>query len=199
MASEDKEGLPLQARLHRLLLEKYSGLINSAETKTVGEIKALVNPDDLTIQALLSSHRPENYSFPSGYLQAASSIYDFIANEISYATAGMNLNFWLTPKEILKEKIGDDSDLAVLLCSLLFGLGDENAFVVVAEMNDLSTHAFVVTEFEGKMLLLDPSQKKPFEEFFCEKADIMQRYEFNGSKIKRWLYKFNSRIYEQFI
>ena len=39
----------------------------------------------------------------------------------------------------------------------------------------------------------------PFEEFFCGKADIMQRYDFNGSKIKRWLYKFNSKAYEQFI
>ena len=39
--AETETGLRL--RLYKLLLDKYSSLINEKETKTVGEIKALVN------------------------------------------------------------------------------------------------------------------------------------------------------------
>ncbi|MBS3057570.1 MAG: hypothetical protein J4415_02980 [Candidatus Diapherotrites archaeon] len=195
--AETETGLRL--RLYKLLLDKYSSLINEKETKTVGEIKALVNSEDLTIQGIASAHRPENYEFGAHYLQAAESAYNFICGEISYIPSELGLDIWLAPKEILSAKIADDSDLAVLLCSVLYALGDEKAEVVVAELENANTHAFAITEFEGKFILLDPAQKRPFMEFSGEKEKVLGQYSFNGAKIRHFLYKFNAQNYEQFV
>ena len=195
--AETETGLRL--RLYKLLLDKYSSLINEKETKTVGEIKALVNSEDLTIQGIASAHRPENYEFGAHYLQAAESAYNFICGEIAYIPSELGLDIWLAPKEILSAKIADDSDLAVLLCSVLYALGDEKAEVVVAELENANTHAFAITEFEGKFILLDPAQKRPFMEFSGEKEKVLGQYSFNGAKIRHFLYKFNAQNYEQFV
>ncbi len=189
----------LRLRLYRLLLDKYSSLINEKETKTVGEIKALVNAEDLTVQGIASQCKPGDYDFSRNYPRAAESAYNFICGEISYVPSELGLDIWLSPNEILSAKIADDSDLAVLLCSVLYALGDERAEVVVAELENANTHAFVITEIDGKFILLDPAQKKPFMEFSGEKEKALGQYSFNGAKIRHFLYKFSAQGYEQFV
>ena len=186
-------------RLYSLLLNKYSDLINEFEKKTVGEIKAMVNADDLTVQSLVQDFKKEGYSFEKDYFEAAKKAFAFISNEISFVHVDLDINFWLSPKEILNKKVGDDEDLAVFLCSLLCALGDKKAEVVIAELENLSTHAFVATEIGGKMFLLDACQRHKFEEFSGEKAKALANYSFENSKIKRFLYKFNFEKYEQFV
>ncbi len=188
----------LQCRLYKFLLEKYSDAINAEEKKTIGEVKSLISPDDLTVQTLLSDLKPEEYSFPGDYLPTLKKVFEFIASEIQFVESGLGLNFWLSPKEIFSLKVSDDSDLAVLLCSFMSALGDENAFVVASELEDLSTHSFVITEVEGNFFLLDPSQRHSFEEFSGDKTRVMLNYSFKGSKIRRFIYKFNAEEYEQF-
>jgi hypothetical protein len=185
-------------RLYRLLLRKYSEHINEQEKRTIGDIKALVNKEDLTVQSIILDLKPENYSFEENFLQAAKACYDFVCKEIDFAKADIDISFWLSPKDILENKVADDEDLAVLMCSLLFALGDEKAQVVIVELESLSTHAFVVTEFKDKFLLLDASQKEPFEKFLGRKEKVLSDYSFEGSKIKRVLYRFNGQNYEQF-
>jgi hypothetical protein len=186
-------------RLYSLLLRKYSSLINDAERKTVGEIKALVNADDLSLQSVLEDFKPESYEFKIHYLDVAKKFFEFIVKEIDFVKSEVGVMFWLTPKEILSEKLGDDEDLAVFLCSGLLALGGENAEVVIAEMDDLNTHAFVITEFQGTFRILDPSQGHSFEEFAGKKEDVLRKYSFRKAHIKRFLYKFNHSNYEQFI
>jgi len=196
---EDKQTeKDLKDKLHKFLLQKYSEVINEKEKKTIGEIKGLIDPDDLSIQSLLAELITENYSFEKNYLSVAKEAYSFVSKEISFVESDVRINFWLTPTEIIKHKMADDEDLAVFLCTILYALGDENAFVVVAEMENLSTHAFVITEFKNNFYLFDPSQKKPFEEFSGKKEEALEKYSFKESKIKRFLYRFNSTEYEQF-
>ena len=159
--SSNKEKLN-QCKLYGILLEKYAEIINEKERRTIGEIKALVNKDDLTIQSILSDIKSPEYSFPKDYLLAAEKALSFTQNKISYVEPEINLNYWLSPKEIFSSKVGDDEDIAVFLCSLLFALGDKNASVIIAELDSLRTHAFVAIEFEGKFYILDASQKHPF-------------------------------------
>ncbi len=187
-----------ELRLARILLERYSETINDVERKTVGEIKALVNRDDLTIQSLASEFRVEPYKFDNHYFQAAEKSYNYLVENIEYIDLDLNISYWLSPKDIVEEKVGDDEDQAVFLCSLLYALGDEKAEVVIAELENNEPHAFVITEFRDKFLLLDPVQGKPFREFYGEKKEIMNSYSFNGEKIKVFLYKFNRDNYEQF-
>lgn len=196
---EKGKDLKLQIKLYRLLLEKYADIINEGEKRTIGEIKSLINGEDLTIQAILSDFMPEKYSFEKDYAKTAPPVLNFITSEIEYVDHELNLNYWLTPKEIFTSKVGDDEDLAVFLCSLLLGLGDEKAEVVIAELDNLKTHAFVITELENKFYLLDPSQKTKFNEFSGNKEDVVAKYSFTKAKIKRFLYKFNHSNYEQFL
>jgi len=189
----------LQFRLYRLLLQKYADLVNEHEKRTIGEIKGLVNSEDLTIQSILSDFKSPDYDFQRDYLEVAGRVFDFVVREIDYVDPEMNLNYWLTAKEVFSAKIGDDEDLAVFLCSLLLALGDEKAAVVIAELNNLRTHAFVVTEFGGKFFILDPSQPHAFKQFSGTKEEALQKYSFKKAKIKRFLYKFNHSTYEQFM
>ncbi len=188
----------LKFKLHKFLLEKYSDAINEKEKKTIGEIKGLIDPDDLSIQSLLAELISTDYSFEKNYLSVAKEAYFFVSKEISFVESDVKINFWLTPTEIIKQKIADDEDLAVFFCTILYALGDENAFVVVAEMENLTTHAFVITEFNFKFFLFDPSQKNSFDEFSGKKEEVLEKYSFKESKIKRFLYRFNALEYEQF-
>ena len=191
-----------QCKLYRLLLGKYADLINENEKRTIGEIKALVNADDLTIQSILSDFKPDDYSRQKHYLQTAKKVFEFVTYEIKYVDPKLNLNYWLTPKEIFTEKVADDEDLAVFLCSLLSGLGDENAEVVIAEIDDPVrpyTHAFVISDINDKFYILDPSQRHGFEKFSGKKEEVLSDYNFRGAKIKKFLYKFNHSNYEQFM
>ncbi len=189
----------LKLKLYRALLKKHSDLINKANKKTVGEIKNLVNPEDLTIQSLLEDFKPENYSFEKNYPDVAKKVFSFVQESISFVETNMDLSYWFSPKEILTNKVADDEDLAVFLCSLLAGLGDKNASVVIAELTDLSTHAFVITEFDDKFFLLDPALDEDFEKFSGSKENVLQNYSFKNNKIKHFLYRFNFKKYEQFV
>jgi hypothetical protein len=185
--------------LYHLLLQKYAEIINDFEKKTVGELKALINSNDLSIASLAESFKKENYSFETDYLNACKIAFEYVRDEIDFVKAKVSINFWLTPNELIKFRIGDDEDQAVFLCSLLLALGDKNAEVVIAEMNDLSSHAFVITELNNKFFLLDATQNKEFEEFTGNKKDVLIKYSFNNAKIKKFLYRFNNEKYEQFI
>jgi len=165
----------------------------------VGEVKGLVNPEDLSIQSLLAELKPESYTFPKDYLSAAERAHVFVCKEIEFVPLDIDLSYWLSPREILTEKMADDEDLAIFLCSLLSGLGDQKASVAIAELEDLSTHAFVMTEWDQSMLLLDPAQKHPFRRFFGPDARVLSAYSFEGNKLKRFLYKFNRAEFKQFL
>lgn len=189
----------LRLKLYRLLLKKYSDLINEREKKTIGEVKGLINGEDLTIQSIVSEFKPENYDFERDYLNTARKAFEFVKKEIYFTKADIDLDYFLSPLEIMTEKVADDEDQAVFLCSMLFALGDESASVVIAEMDDLTTHAFVVIEHEGKAYFLDATQEHGFEEFSGRTEEVLKKYSFNNTKIKRLLYKFNHFEYKSFI
>lgn len=185
-------------KLAKFLLNKYADLINEHEQRTIGEIKTLVDGNDLTIQNLVNDFKPEFYEFEKNYLEILEKLYEFIINEIDFLESNFGINYWLTAKEVLDIKIVDDEDLAVFVCACAKALGDDNAEVIIAELDNLKTHAFVISEFNEKFILIDAAQKKPFNKFIGKKTEIIKNYEFNGNKIKRFLYRFNSNKYEQF-
>ncbi len=189
----------LRLKLYRLLLKKYADLINEKEKRTIGEVKALVNGDDLTIQSIASEFKSDNYTPERDFLVAARKAFEFVKREIHFVKADINLDFFLSPLEIMTEKIADDQDQAVFLCSLLSALGHSGASVVIAEMDNLSTHAFVILDYNGRAYFLDPTQEHDFEEFSGETAQVLKEYSFKGAKIRRLLYKFNNYDYRSFI
>lgn len=188
----------IQLKLQKILLQRYSGLINERETKTVGEIKEMVNKNDLTIHALIASFGFVDYSFQDKYMSAAQMAFNFVRDNISTIEFDFGVSYWLFPKEILTERIADDEDKAIFLCSLLYALGDGNAEVVIAELTNGTPHAFVATQIGQKFYILDACQNHDFAQFCGEKSEAMGKYRFNTSGIKKFLYKFNHENYEQF-
>ncbi|MDO8627547.1 MAG: hypothetical protein Q7K42_03715 [Candidatus Diapherotrites archaeon] len=186
-------------RLYEALLKKYQDLINNIEKKTVGDIKALVNKNDLTIQSFLQQFIPEKYLFKEKYLEVLEKVYNFLKQELDFTKVDFNLNFWLSPQEILKNKIAEDEDVSVFLCSIMHALGDEKASVLIVEMSNLKSHAFVISEFDGQFVLLDLSQKTDFVKFFGEKEKVLEEFSYQEQKIKKLLYRFNNNEYEQFV
>jgi len=197
--SAEEQGLGLKCRLYRLLLDKYSELITESERRTIGEIKGLVNSDDLTIQSLIADFKNADYSFEKAFLESAEKVFSFVSKEINFVELDFSLNYWLSPKEIFSEKVADDEDIAIFLCSLLLALGDENASIVVAELDNQQTHAFVITEFNEKFFILDACQKHSFHKFSGNRDRVLMNFSFRGAKIKQFLYKFNHSTYEQFV
>ena len=185
--------------LCKYLLEKYADIINDREKRTIGEIKALVDGTDLTVQSFVADFKDSAYSFEADYEKSLRQVFDFAKKEIDFVETDLNVNYWLSPREILEVKVADDEDLAVFLCALMRALGDEAAEVIIAELDNLKTHAFVATEIKKGFLILDPAQSHSFEEFLGAKSDVLKKYSFAGQKIKRFLYRFNSQKYEQFL
>ncbi len=188
-----------EVKLYKHLLDKYADIINEREKRTIGEIKELVSGNDLSIQSFIGDFKDTAYSFEADYEKALRKVFAFVSTEITFIDADLNINYWLGAKELLEIKVADDEDLAVFLCSAMRGLGDEKAEVIIAELDDLKTHAFIITEIRGLFLLLDPAQKHQFEEYLGNKTEVLAKYSFKKQKIKRFLYRFNSQKYEQFL
>lgn len=183
-------------KLLNALLEKYSGLINEAEKKTVSQIKGLVDSENQTIQSIAQKIKKESYS------DSLNALLEFIYKEIAFVSleSELKLSYWLKPEEIMQLKMADDEDMAVFTCSIMKASGDEKAIVLITELSDLNTKAFVATEFNGLNYLIDVAGKKPLDSFTGKTIEeAMQAFDENGLKIKKTLYKFNNETYEQFI
>ena len=188
-----------QLELCKFLLHKYADVINEREKRTIGEIKALVDGSDLSIQSLADDFKEPAYSFEENYEVALKKGFDFVKKEIVFVDADLSLNYWMSPKEVLELKLADDEDLAVFMCSLMKALGDEKAEVIIAELESLKTHAFVATQIGNDFLILDPAQNHKYDQYKGNRTDIVRDYAFGGQKIRRFLYRFNSDKYEQFL
>jgi hypothetical protein len=186
-------------KLSNFLLEKYSDIINEREQRTIGEVKELVSGEDLSIQSFVDQFKEDYYDFEKNYEETIKKLFKYVQNNIEYIETDFRLNFWLSSKEVLELKVADDEDLAVFLCNVMKALGDNKAGVVIAELENLKTHAFVMTEINDNTLLLDPCQEHNFEDFFDKKSKVIMNYSFNKSKIRKFLYRFNSEKYEQFV
>ena len=93
-----------EVKLCKYLLEKYADIINEREKRTIGEIKSLVDGSDLTVQSFVDDFRSPNYSFESDYASALKQTFDYVKKEVSFVDADLNINYWLTPREILEAK-----------------------------------------------------------------------------------------------
>gem|GEM_PF-665164 len=186
-------------RLYKILLDNYSELINEHEKKTVGQIKSLINSDDLSIQSLVEKIKPENYSYPENFNAAVNNLFEFFKKEFDFVDPEIPINFWLTPNQLLTEKLADDEDLAVIFCSALIALGNPDCFAVISELGSGKTHAFVLMQFKDLFYLLDPIQgQASFDSFVSStQEEVLQAYSFNNEKVKSILFKFNNETYEQ--
>lgn len=180
--------------IYRKIIERYRELIEASESKSIPELRSLVRPQSSSVielkDTLTKDFKP--YEYEKDFLTAAQRAFEFVKDEIK--TERIPVEFWLTPKDILELKAADEMDKAILLCSLLIGLGNKGAKVVV-EMKGGLKHAFVMFSFGNRYYLFDPvhdinlaGSKEILEAQISTEKDEENKivYEFNDMGYNEW-------------
>jgi regulator of replication initiation timing len=174
--------------LYQLLVSRYKGHIEGNETKTVPDVKSLVQPTNSNIVPIVQKIKTDDKDFMKQFQSA----YEYVDEIHSVPYIGATL--WLSVKEMLDNKVADYEDKAILLCSILRALG-ANALVLVALMTDGSNRPLVLLSMKDKSIMLDPNTKHDFIKFVGKRNDLIRQFSVEGNRIKRIQYEFNDKDY----
>jgi hypothetical protein len=180
--------------IYKKIIERYRELIEAGESKSIPELRSLVRPQSPSVIELKDKLTKEfkPYEYERDFLTAAQKAFEFVKDEIK--TEHVNIEFWLSPKDILELKAADEMDKATLLCSLLIALGNKSAKVVV-EMKGGLKHAFVMFGFGSRYYLFDSvhninlaGSKEILEAQISTEKDEENKivYEFNDVEYNEW-------------
>ncbi len=175
----------LKLRLQRLIIDRYRDKIEEYETKSVSDLKSMVQPHDAKIKEIRDSITEDFHPYVYGehFGSASAMAFEFAS---SFRTIAAPVSFWLSFSEIEEMGAGDEIDKSILLCSLLRSLGSENAKVFVTD----TRNSYVLFQFGAKSFVADHSQKS-LAQFDEGQAAI--------SSLKgKLLYAFNDKDYEDF-
>ena len=186
-------------KYYELILNKYRDEINEREKKTISEIKEMVKPTDLTIKSIVSKYQPIGYDFNKDYLTTIRLIYNYLKSEVDVISNDLKLLFWIDYSNVIKNKVADEQDISIILCSCMQSLSDENSRIEIIMLEDEKVHAFIKTKYKNTFYIFDLTQKVPFDTFknVDEKA-LYQEYNFNGIKIAKRIYAYNQYEYVDF-
>lgn len=175
----------LKLKLYRLIIDRYRDKIEEYETKSVSELKSLIQPHDEKVLQLRESISEgfHPYVYEEHFLSAAKTAFAHLG---SFRTIPAPVSFWLTFSDMRELMAGDEIDKSILLCSLLRSMGSENAKVFVTDMRN----AYVLFQFSGKSYVADHSQRE-LPTFESGEAALQHL----KGKI---LYSFNDKEYEDF-
>ncbi|MEM4134242.1 MAG: hypothetical protein QXO35_02515 [Candidatus Micrarchaeia archaeon] len=176
-------------KLLELIIDRYRSTIEQSETKTIADLKAMINTKDEEVkrisEEIKSKFKP--YIYERDFIAAAKEAHEYIRRIRTIRTP---IDFWLMPKDIIKLRGGDPMDKAIFLCSILIALDNYDSYVVVG-IND-GTKVAVSFKFKDEWYFIDPTgsemingkKEELIERWMSEEKDI---YEFNNlhyNKIK---------------
>ena len=175
----------LRAKLYRLIIDRYRETIEEHETKTISELKLLVQPQHPEISGVKESIEGgfHPYSSHDNLLQAATMAARHVS---SFRTISAPVSFWLTFSDMKELMAGDEIDKSILLCSILRSLGSEDARVFVTDAKS----SCVLFGFSGQFFVADHRQKGFLPAASLKEAASLMR----GKPI----YSFNDKEYEDF-
>lgn len=172
-------------RLYKLIIDRYRDKIEEYETKSVSELKLLIQPRHPIVlkvkESITGNFHP--YIYDEHFLSAAKMAFSYVS---SFKTVSLPVPFWLTFEDMQSLMAGDEIDKSIFLCSILRSLGCENAKVFLTDVQ----RSFVLFQFMGKSYIADHS-KQEIEEKQAGKEAL-------DSLPGKILYAFNDRDYEDF-
>lgn len=175
-------------QLYQLLVSRYKEQIDTNEVKSVQDVKSLVQPGNSNVTQIVQRIKAETTEYMRQYQGAFESI-----DEV-HSVPSIGTTFWLSVKEMLDNKVADYEDKAILLCSILRGLGASSR-VLVASLTDGSNRPLVMITLKDKTILLDPNKKHEFLQYVGKRNDAIKQFKIDGKAIKRILYEFNDKDY----
>lgn len=187
-----------QTELFKLLLSRYKDVIADKESKTVQDIKAMVQPRNQRVEDMADDIKKKfpKYDPRQNILRAAEIAYNRISGEI-HSVPSPGIDFWLSISEILENKVSDYEDKAILLCSIFKAL-DGEASVLITELTDGSNRPLVLLRTGRNYLLCDPNRKHDFKKYIGPRDGIIDDYTIDGNRVARLLFEFNDRDYKNY-
>ncbi|MEM4634150.1 MAG: hypothetical protein QW275_03280 [Candidatus Anstonellaceae archaeon] len=175
----------LKLKLCKLIIERYRDKIEEYETKSVSDLKGMIQPKDPAVAELKSSivESFHPYVYSEHFLECAKMAFRHLS---SFKTISAPVSFWLSFSEMKELMAGDEIDKSIFLCSVLRSLGSENAKVFVTD----TRNSYVLFQFGGKSFVADHS-KDELQEY----ASGQEAMDSLKGKI---LYAFNDLTYEDF-
>lgn len=176
--------------VYRRIIARYEEKIAEFETKTITELKSLINPNDEVVlrlrDGLLERHF-HPYIYEKDFEKAAQIAFDFVLKEV--ASEELPVDFWLTPRDVIELGAADEMDKAVLLCSLLRAMDCSSAKVVVE--SDGERHVFVSFGWGDRYHILDPVHGTKES---GERKDVLRKLFGDGTG--KTVYEFNDSDYD---
>ncbi len=170
--------------------------LEKIQKQSAVDLKQLLDFDSLDFDMVAEKLKPADYSYENDFFMVIENWYWLLKNEFEIITSRTN-NYLLNASEILQLKTGNQADIAILTCAIMHKLGDFNAKVMVAEMDDFSTDHFVLTKYKDKVLIFDFFCSEKFDDYLDSEDNIFEKYKPEGKQIKTIKYSFNRYVFEQ--
>ncbi|MFH1247060.1 MAG: hypothetical protein V1644_01645 [Candidatus Micrarchaeota archaeon] len=190
----------LQIKAMKAIVEKYSDQINSFEVKSIPELKAFINPQDVAVKKVSEKLKAE-FSRKSGkeyspqFLSTLSFAAFHFVSSLDVIGVDLPVSFWFTPEKVIELGAGDAFDRVIFLCSLLNAIG-ASAKVHVLEVESGIRHPVVLLSSE-KTYLFDPFP--PAKHIIgATQKDVLELFSLEEKKYVRSLFEFDASTYEEF-
>ncbi len=139
-------------QLYLSIIMRYRSYIEGRENLSVAELPRLVTPSSDGVSRKAAELKGDNYIYESGFYDASNAAVEFIKSGIDDVM--LPVQFWIMPDEALRFRMGDQVDKSILLCSILIGLGNPSAKVLIIIKEDVRK-AFVYYEFNSSIYIFD--------------------------------------------
>ena len=188
---EDLGGPKEEVKLNEIylaIISRYKDYIEEKEELSVAELPTLVTPQSDAVVRRAEAIRQElgQYDYQKNFYDAAVLAFEFVRDEIEEVV--LPVQFWLSPDETIRFRMGDRIDRCILLCSLLVALGNPSSKVFVLK-DEGSRKVYVYFEFNGLFILLD------VEDGVKEFKDNAQMLSFFNITEDDTVYEFNNQSY----
>jgi len=169
----------------------------SCMQKTSAEdLKNLLEYSSIDFDMVYEKIVPKDYSYDENYLDAIENLYDLLEEEFKIITQ-QTPNYLLTANDILQLKSGNQADIAIVVCAMMHKLGDFNAKVVVALLDDFTTLHFVQTKYKYRTLIFDFYNSQKYNDYLDYDNKIWENYKPENKTIREIKFSFNKFNYEE--
>jgi len=188
----DEKMLEKYSSLYLEIVMRYRDYIEERETLHAAELPTLVTPRDPAVVAKAEGIKRmfNSYNYDLDFPEAAKEAEFYVRSKIS--EANLPLQFWLRPSQAIELEVGDVFDKAVLLCSLLIGLGNASSRII-ARVKDGETRRLAVSyEFNNRVFVFEMSEGSLKE--FPTRAEMLGSLGINEEGVDA--YEFNDLMYD---
>ena len=160
------------------------------------DLKRLLDYSSIDFDMIFEKIKQKEYSYDDNYLDAIKSLYDLLEDEFKIITQHTP-NYLLTAHDILQLKSGNQADICIFICAMMHKLGDFNAKVVVALLDDFSTIHFVQTKYKYRTLIIDFYNSQKYDDYLNYDNKIWEIYKPEDKTIREIKFSFNKFNYEE--